>query len=149
MRTILAILVTAILAGCSSAPRVMPISDTPWPQTVVNAPKDEVRDRFAAAVASTGAAIERTDDSIIEMRIPDANAAMAKAFFGCPACADPYLKATAVFSQLPEGTQVVVQYWRMIPKYNGSETRMEVDQVQDYNQWQQALWNLRDQYAEN
>jgi hypothetical protein len=105
-----------------------------------------MHERFIATMASAGASVEDSSESVIQARIPDPNAGLAKAFFGCPSCADPYIKTNVILSTVGDGTQVVVQYWRMIPKANGSEERMEVENNSDFNQWQQILWNLRDQY---
>lgn len=147
MRTIVVLLTAVALTACAAqAPK---IADTKWPQAVVNAPKEQMHEKFVGTFAATGASIDDSSGSVLQARIPDSNAGMAKAFFGCPSCADPYIKTNVIFSTVTDGTQIVVQYWRMIPKANGSEERMEVESNADFNQWQQILWNLRDQYKSN
>jgi hypothetical protein len=132
-----------VLTACANQPPK--IANTTWPQAVVNAPKDELHDRFISVIASAGASIDDSSESVIQARVPD-GVSKAKAFFGCVSCADPYIKTNVILSSVPDGTQVVVQYWRIVPQYYGSEIRMEVEQNADFNQWQQILWNLRDQY---
>lgn len=132
------------LTACVSQPAKL--AETRWPQVVVNAPKQQIYERFVGTLALAGATVESTNESLLQARIPDANAAWAKAFFGCPQCADPYLRTNVVFSTVGAGTQIVVQYWRVVPKATGSEDRMEIDSNNDFNQWQKILWNLRDQY---
>jgi hypothetical protein len=142
---LLPIIFAVSLAGCASEPPR--VASTTWPQAVVNAPKNEVHERLVAAAASTGGSIEASTDSLIQVRAPDPQASMAKVFFGCPSCGDPYLRLNFVLSTIGAGTQVVAQYWRVIPKANGAEDRMEVTGNADFNQAQQMLWGLRDQYA--
>jgi hypothetical protein len=147
-----ALLITTLVAGalltaCAAQPPKL--TDTKWPQVVVSAPKDQMHEKFLATFAATGASIDDSSGSVLQARIPDANAGMAKAFFGCPSCADPYIKTNVIFSTVSDGTQIVVQYWRMIPKHNGSEERMEMNNTSDFNAWQKILWDLRDQYESN
>lgn len=145
MRISLAVVavVTGLTACASQPPK---LADTRWPQVIVNESKQQMYERFVGTLASSGATVESSNDSLLQARIPDANAGLAKAFFGCPHCADPYLRTNVVFSSVGGGTQIVVQYWRVIPKANGSEERMEIESSNDFNQWQKILWNLRDQY---
>ncbi len=145
MKLLMILVFTVIFAGCANQPPK--IANTIWPQAIVNAPKNELHDRFIAAMASAGATIDDSNESLIQARIPDTNAELSKAFFGCGSCADPYIKTNVILSSVTEGTKVIVQYWRMVPQYNGSEKRMEVKQTDVFNQWQQLVWRLRDQYS--
>lgn len=147
MRLLLLSITGMILWGCAGEPRVYPISDTRWPQTVVNAPKDQVRERFLGVLAAEGATIDRADGSMIEVRLPDAHATMTQLVLGCATCGAPFVKANVVFSEVAEGTQIVVQYWRMIPRPNGTQQQMDLP-AEDYNGWQKTLWDVRDHYAE-
>lgn len=67
--------------------------------------------------------------------------------FGCGACADPYMRVNFILSSIGEGTQVVAQYWMVIPKLGGSEERMDDTSNRDFNDAQNLLWKLRDQYV--
>lgn len=145
MRALATFLAAIMLAGCVAQPTK--VTDTKWPQAIIKAPKGELREKMLAEFAAKGADIDDSGESLIQVRIPDQNAAMSKAFFGCGSCADPYIKLNVVLSTVGDGTQVVIQYWRMIPKPNGSEERMEMTSNNDFNQGQQMLWKLRDQYA--
>jgi hypothetical protein len=145
MRALAIFLGAMMLAACVAQPPK--VADTKWPQVIIKAQKSELRERILAAFAAKGAAIDDSGESLIQARIPDENAAMSKAFFGCGLCADPYIKLNVVLSAIADGTQVVIQYWRVIPKPNGSEERMEITSNTDFNQAQQMLWTLRDQYA--
>lgn len=133
----------AFLVGCASQPEK--VADTRWPQVIINLPKEQLREAIVAAMASEGTSVEDSSESLIQARSPDPRAGVAKAFFGCASCADPYIKTTVVLSAVTGGTQIVIQYWRMIPKTNGSEQRMEIEGAADFNQVQQMLWTLRDQ----
>ncbi len=141
MRVLL--LIILFCAGCATP--VAKLAETRWPQAVIAMPKRDVQERFLTAFASAGASIDDSNDSLLQARFPDPNAAMSKALFGCGFCADPYIKANVVFSTIGESTQIVVQYWRMIPKANGSEERMDINNNNDFNQWQKMLWEIRDQ----
>jgi hypothetical protein len=134
-----------LLSGCAGQPRKpgQPV----WPQAIISAEKSELRELFLGTLAAEGAAIDKSGESMIEVRIPDSNATLNRALFGCPACANPYIKTHVIFSTVPTGTQVVVQYWRMVPKFSGTEERMEINSQADYQQWQQILNGLRERYA--
>lgn len=134
------------LSSCVGQPRKP--GQPAWPQAVIAADKSELRELFLATLAAEGAAIDESGESVLQVRIPDPNATMARLFFGCPSCADPYIKTTLVFSTVPSGTQVVVQYWRVVPTASGNESRMDMRAPADYQQWQQILDSVRDRYAQ-
>lgn len=139
------IFILLLLTACATQP--VKVTDTRWPQAVIAAPKSELHNKFVSLLAQAGASITDISPSMIKSRGPVSNPALTKAFFGCASCGDPYVEINVILSAVPKGTLTVMQYWRMVPQYNGSVKRMAMDSSAIFNKMQKMLWQARDHYT--
>jgi hypothetical protein len=130
------------LNGCAVQPAK--VSDTRWPEAIINTDKSTISNELIEHMASADATIQNITDSMIMMQFKDSNAALAKALFGCVSCPDPYIKVNFILASVKDGTKVIMQYWRVVPQYNGSEKTMNMDRSDDFNTMQESLWKMRD-----
>ena len=132
------------MSACVSAPQVMRISNTSFPEATLSKSAQEVKSLLISTLTSGGAILDSSSENSLVFRIKDPNAAMRKMFFGCGFCEDPYASVTFAIAPMGDKTNVVAQYWYVVPQQNGSQNRMPSESNEDYNGIQEVLWRLSD-----